>query len=120
MGFHPLSSELCLFKNDKTQALLLLYVDDFCIAAPTQKEIQDTINILKSIFDIKSLGLVRHFLGFVITHNRDQRQIFLSQEQFMKKIIAAYNYDGYNSTKTPWPAGLQLPIEWEMNPEIMK
>jgi hypothetical protein len=72
LGFQPLASELCLFKNEQTSALLLLYVDDFCIAAPTQDDIQKAYSLLKDHFDVKELGLVRQFLGFTIIRNRPQ------------------------------------------------
>src|SRR5204863_9886756 len=76
--FHLLVSELCLVENEQTGALLLLYMDDFCIAVPTQADIQKAYNLLKDHFSVKELGPVHKFLGFTILHNRPQHQIFLT------------------------------------------
>ena len=87
LGWEPFDSDICLFNHEKFGALLILYVDDLLIAAPTVNDIYE----------------IRY---------RDNRQIFLSQEGFARKILMKYGWDSMNPVQTPWPANLQLPKQW--------
>jgi hypothetical protein len=94
-------------------------VDDLLIAAPTVDEIHTISNAIGKEFKLKDMGPVKRFLGFDIVRDRDNRQIYISQEAFAKKILIKYGWESMNPVQTPWPAGLQLPKQWNPN-EIEK
>lgn len=63
IGFKPLSLELCIFRNEKTGAILILYIDNIIVAAAIIKEINKISAKLMKMFEIKALGEVETFLG---------------------------------------------------------
>jgi hypothetical protein len=116
-GFEPMTSDLCLFKNDKLSALLLLYVDDILVAAPQIDGIQQIKDILLSYYELKEFGEVQEFLGISIVRNRQKSQIFLHQKGFTERILERFGYSDLNAVTTPWNSTYHLPIEWEKVPE---
>ena len=89
--------------------VLLLYVDDFLIAAPNYQLINSVRNLLKGHFELKELGPIQQFLAMEITRDRVNRYIYISQRQYTYKIIEKYSYKDLNAAATPWPSNLELP-----------
>jgi hypothetical protein len=112
LGWEPFDSDICLFKHEKLGALLILYVDDLLIAAPTVNDIYEIRDAIEKFFKLKNMGPAKRFLGYEILRDRDNRQIYLSQEGFARKILIKYGWDSMNPVQTPWPANLQLPKQW--------
>jgi hypothetical protein len=112
LGWEPFDSDICLFKHEKLGALLILYVDDLLIAAPTVQDVHEIRDAIGKFFKLKNMGPVKRFLGYEILRDRDNRQIYLSQEGFARKILLKYGWDSMNPVQTPWPANLQLPKQW--------
>jgi len=44
LGFDPFDAELCIFKNEKTGVLVILYVDEMLTEADTDAEIEAVAN----------------------------------------------------------------------------
>lgn len=113
LGFEPLDADLCLFKDEKRRCILILYVDDMLVAAPTKETVFHVKEQLQSVFEVKDLGEVKDFLGFTVIRDRSNRRIYLSQKNFTEKIISKYGYQKFNAATTPWPRGFELPATWE-------
>ena len=69
MGFELFSQDTCLFKNEKTGVLLLLYVDNVLMGAATITEIYHTRDQLSDKFELKEIGKVKRYLGFDVIRN---------------------------------------------------
>lgn len=110
----PLISDLCVFKNEKTGVILILYVDDMLVAAPRDTEIDDVAEEIAKHFKIKKLGVPTKFLGFNILRDTAQKKIFPSQEEYINAMIEKYGFDDNKTAHTPWPSGnFTLPATWE-------
>lgn len=96
LGFDSFNSDLCLFKNSRTGALILIYVDDFLMAAPELGEIYRTAKIINSHYSLKEIGEAKKFLGFEIIRNRSERKIQLSQRSYAEKTLVKYGYEKAN------------------------
>ena len=105
---------MCLFKNDRLSALLLVYVDDVLVAASDLHKIRETEEILAFYYELKEFGEVQEFLGISIVR---KNQVFLHQKGFTKRILERFGYSDLSAAATPWNAHFQLPIEWEKLPE---
>lgn len=104
-GFVPVSADSCLLTNRALGALLVLYVDDLLVAAPTAAIVNRVKEQLASHFKLKELGEVRTFLGYDIVRDRQTRTVFISQQRYTMSVIAKFN-DGktkLHGVKTPWP-----------------
>jgi hypothetical protein len=116
-GFEPMTSDMCLFKNDSLSALLILYVDDVLVAARMIEDIKQIEGILSSFYELKRFGEVQEFLGISIVRDREKKQIFLHQKNFTERILERFGYTDLHPATTPWNSSITLPIEWEHIPE---
>ena len=112
-GFEAIDTDCCVFRHPAKGALIILYVDDMLIAAPTTAIIEETRTILANEFELKELGPVQSFLGLQVTRDRENRTIYLSQEAYVDKILAKFDKQSINPVSTPSQANLTLPAAWE-------
>lgn len=102
-GFTPSDSDPALFvKVDKEgKVLALVYVDDCLIAGRTAKQVQQVVDMLKTIFDIKVMGEPKDFLGINIIRNRSAGTLAIHQQPYVEKILRKYGFADCHPSKTP-------------------
>ena len=79
----------------------MLYVDDMLIASKSMKEIAALKSQLSSEFEMKDLGPAKKILGMKILGDRKSRLLFLSQENYIKKVLHRFNMHDAKSVSTP-------------------
>src|SRR6185437_9389286 len=72
---------------DGSPIYLLLYVDGMLIAAKSRKEITTIKKLLSSEFDMKDLGVTKKILDMEITRDRKSCLLFLSQHNYITKVL---------------------------------
>jgi len=97
-----------LFINYEKQVILLLYVDDLLLAAPTKELIGWIRNKLHDEFEMTDLGPLRNFLGLEIERNRGERTLHLSQSQYIQKILRIHGLERCNPSPTPADPHIRL------------
>ncbi|EAQ83859.1 hypothetical protein CHGG_10263 [Chaetomium globosum CBS 148.51] len=112
-GFKALETDACLFRHKRYDILLVLYVDDLLIAAPSTAMIHTVRDEIIKQFELKELGPVKRFLGFDIVRDRKQKKIFVSQESYTRALLAKREMSDCHPTPTPWPSKMELPATWE-------
>lgn len=65
-------------------------------------------NNLSKEFEIKDLGPVRRILGIDITRNDSEKEIYLIQESYLKKVLQIYNKILSNEAYVPLSPGIEL------------
>ena len=90
-----------LFINYDKQIILLLYVDDLVVAAPTQNIISWIQSKLHNEFEMTNLGPLRTFLGIEIYRHRIERTLHLSQTKYMQRILRQHTMERCNAVLTP-------------------
>jgi hypothetical protein len=95
LGFEALDSDVCLFKHREVDILVVLYVDDLLVAAPTVILINRIYNSLKAKFELKEIGEVKCFLSFDILCDRSNRKIFILQETYIRALLAKRGIEDY-------------------------
>jgi hypothetical protein len=103
MGFiRSLADEALYMRKD---IWILVYVDDlFITGLPLQ--IAEIKSQLSSRFRMKDLGHLSLFLGMEVVQKRDS--LFLSQSQYLLRILEEFHMDDCNPVATPFPQGIQL------------
>lgn len=76
------------------QILALVYVDDCLIAGKTLADVQDTINIIKSLFEARDLQEPADFLGIQIVRDRANKTISIHQLPYIQKLLHDYGMTG--------------------------
>ncbi|GAA0166023.1 hypothetical protein LIER_40106 [Lithospermum erythrorhizon] len=88
--------------------ILLLYVDDMLLVRKDIKKIVDLKENLSKDFEMKDLGHVSHILGMEIRRNRSKGMLWLSQEEYVKKVLKRFNMESAKSVNYPLGAQLKL------------
>ena len=80
--------------------IVAIYVDDILVLAKHQQEIDDIFSSLDKVFNIRSLGPVKLFLGLNISRPTLDR-IFLSQTSYIERILEKFGMSTCNPAKSP-------------------
>ena len=75
---------------DEKFTVLIIYVDDGIIFSNRQQILTDILEHLKTEFEIRSLPADR-FIGINITRDRPQHTIYLSQPDYIVKLLEKFN-----------------------------
>ena len=71
-------------------------------------ELAELVRQLRLKFAMKDLGPTRHILGMKISRNRAKRQLFLSQTDYIGRVLECFNMQLAKSASTPLPIHLRL------------
>ncbi|KAG0157502.1 hypothetical protein PDIDSM_4687 [Penicillium digitatum] len=87
IGFHPLDDDPCVYVKGKGTELtiMMIHVDDFIIAAPTDEDIEKVVNELRQYYDLKDLGEPKQYLNCALHRDYDNCTITMSQEAYIQK-----------------------------------
>lgn len=111
LGYSRLSADPCTyFKRfgDEDFIILLLYVDDMLVAGPNKDRVQELKAQLAREFDMKDLGPANKILGMQIHRDRNNRKIWLSQKNYLRKILQRFNMQDCKPISTPLPINFKL------------
>ena len=79
------------FKQSDDPTYLLLYADNMLIATKNMTQFQKLKVQLKKKFNMKDLGEVKKILGMKITRDRGSGRLWLSQENYVLKVLERFN-----------------------------
>ncbi|KAI5348760.1 hypothetical protein L3X38_001647 [Prunus dulcis] len=79
---------------------LLLYVDDIILTGSSDALIQEVIDDLSSVFELKDLGLLTYFLGLQISYP-SSGGIFVNQYKYAKELVAKAGMTQCKACSTP-------------------
>ncbi|KAH9697414.1 hypothetical protein KPL71_023600 [Citrus sinensis] len=87
---------------------LLLYVDDMLIACKQKEEINKLKVELSTEFEMKDFDATTKILGIQIIRDRDSKTLYLSQADYVKKVLARFNMEDSKPVTTPLSTHFQL------------
>ena len=102
-GFYRCNFDHCCYimKNSTSMIILLLYVDDMLLVGSNLHSIEMLKQTLAKEFAMKDLGEAKKILGIQIKRVRSEGKIFLSQEDYLKKVLKRFNMENCKSVSTP-------------------
>ncbi|CAM8978016.1 unnamed protein product [Rhodiola kirilowii] len=104
LGFIKSLYDSCLYLKDVKSATLLyvvLYVDDLLLICPSLPVIMQLKDNLKKFFDMKDLGKAQKILGVKIIRDRKNKQILLSQVDYIDKVLTKFSMKDSNPIVVP-------------------
>jgi hypothetical protein len=104
IGYWRYEYDCCVYVkslDDGSFIFLLLYVDDMLIAARSMIEVNNLKALLTKEFNMKDLGAAKKILGMKIHRDRDARRLWLSQADYVKKVLERFSMDNVKPVITP-------------------
>ena len=96
-GYKISDRDHCLYTNQANHVnfiILNFYVDDMLIARTSFDEVANLKSKLHAGFDMKDFGDANHILGMCIVQNREKKMLFLSQPEYIGKVLLHFNMEG--------------------------
>ncbi|KAE8696710.1 Tyrosine decarboxylase 1 [Hibiscus syriacus] len=111
LRYNKLNADPCAYfkrSGDNDFVILLLYVDDMLVAGPNKDHIEELKAQLAREFEMKDLGSANKILGMQIHRDRSNRKIWLSQKNYLKKILSRFSMQDCKPISTPLPINFKL------------
>ena len=107
-GFKINECDKCVYIKTYANSCVFvcLYVDDMLIMETSKDVIMSTKKLLRSIFDMKDLGLADVILGIQIKRNNEG--YILTQSHYVEKILNKYDQSNCKVAVTPFDANCKL------------
>ncbi|SGY38197.1 BQ5605_C003g01977 [Microbotryum silenes-dioicae] len=117
LGYVATESDHCVYVQTAgdERHYIALYINDLLMISPSLPEIKRTLQGLKQRYGVKHLGEAEYVLGIQIWHSADGA-ISLSQEQYLKDILACFGMSNAHPVATPMQADLHLEVELQPTP----
>jgi hypothetical protein len=108
-GYCRLLSDQCVYikRNNADITVIAVHVDDMTILASSTALMTVAETDLESMFNVKKLGAIRQLLGMEICRKADG-SIFLSQSQYIVKILERFQMHNSNPVSTPMDSHVKL------------
>jgi hypothetical protein len=108
LGFERLESDWGLYVKPQTPmedlVLILVYVDDFVIAARTTTVIQYLLKKLKGFWKLSEMGEISTILGMKVTRNRTIRKAWVTQPAYIDRLLERFpQHLNYRTKAAPLP-----------------
>ncbi|BBH09514.1 hypothetical protein Prudu_022027 [Prunus dulcis] len=109
IGFTVSHSDPSLFVKHvgSDSVILLLYVDDIILTGSKDSLVQEVIDELSAVFEMKDMGRLTYFLGLQISYH-DNGDIFVCQTKYARDLLAKAGMDTCRSCTTPCKPHCQL------------
>ena len=111
VGFSKSDEDHYLFTKtvqDGSPIFLIIYVDDMLLSGRHAGELTELVQKLRLKFALKDLGPARHILGMTISRHREKRQLFLSQTDYIGRVLERFNMQSAKFASTLLPINLRL------------
>ena len=112
-GYKRSDTNHCLYTKkakDNSLLILILYVDDMPLAGTNSDEIANLKSKLNENFDMKDLGDASHILGMRMVWNRDKKMLFMSQLEYIGKVLKCFNMEEGQALSAPLPSYVKLSL----------
>ncbi|CAM8954218.1 unnamed protein product [Rhodiola kirilowii] len=102
--------DTCLYlkRKNKDCLFVLLYVDDILLMSNSKAMIAVIKRDLKNHFDMKDLGEAKKILGVTLLRDRPNKEMFLSQSDYIVKVLKRFAMLECKPTKIPLGGHLEL------------
>ncbi len=110
MGFTASGADAGLFtaQYKGSNIYILVYVDDILVAAKNLADINHVKARLTDIFDVRSLGEAKYFLGMSLDRDRQARTLKMTQERLATELVHKHGLKEGRTKSVPMSTSMKL------------
>ena len=97
-----------LDSRDPSLVILLLYVDDILLYAPSLAALEPVMTVLQDKYEMSSMGNALVFLGLQIERNRHSRQLLIHQNRYIAEMMREFQLESVTPYLTPMETTCKL------------
>ena len=102
--------------KDGNLLILIIYVDDMLLAGKCMQSLDVLKAELHKAFEMKDLGIASHILGMRIRRDWKKQLLYLSQKEYIGKVLERFHMQGAKALSTPLP--MYCKISQEDSPKL--
>ena len=108
----------CYHMKTKTETLIVMvHVDDAIITGTNPATIQALKMALRTEYELKDMGAIKHCLGWEITRDRKKRLLTISQRQYIVELLKQYHVKETKTKSCP-SSNITLKPKDKMEPKL--
>ena len=110
-GYKKTTFDYCVFIRkffDNDFIILFMYFDDLLIIGYDSSKLDRLKRELSKSFSMNDLGLTKKILGMKISRDKKNRKLWLSQENYIEKVLEKFNMSKANAVCSPLAGHLKL------------
>ena len=109
-GFTQSKYDSCLFifEAEDGQCLIAVYVDDFILAAPTQRRIDQMKKLLQGKYKIRDLGVLRSFCAMNVKIHKETEEVSIDMAAHLNAMLERLQMLDCKPTATPMDKSILL------------
>lgn len=102
LGFHKSDADNCLYYmvQNGVRMLILIHVDDLCIASKSSQQLQEFKRLIHDKYGIKDLGPINRYLMYQVFRNRRTKSLVLHQHDYIKELLETSNMASCHGSKS--------------------
>lgn len=109
MGFVQTDSDPCIYRSSgEDMCIIGVYVDDIVLAGKSEKQLEETKQILAKRFDIKDMGKLHYFLGMKIVQNDQTGEVWVGQPAYTESLLQKFGMENAKPVNTPVDTSTKL------------
>ncbi len=110
LGYSQCDVDQAVFfkRNDGELTVIVVHVKDCTIALTSLKEIVALKKGMGRFVEVTDLGELHWILGIEVKHNRELRELYLSQHSYLDTILRWYNFDDLKPVSIPMDPNIKL------------
>ena len=102
IGFTQGPADPCVFiRKEDTLTIIAVHVDDLMILAKNISEMERLKDGLKLQFKMKDMGQLHYYVGVCIVQDKENKQVFLHQGQYIEKMLKKFGQTEAKPVSTP-------------------
>ena len=104
-------SDECVYRlklDDGKTFIVLLYVDDLIVASNIRPKIDALKKRIMDRFKVKILGTLKSFLNVEVKRDREKKNIWLKQSQYIEDVLSEFAMSECNPVRTPEIPNIRL------------
>lgn len=108
-GFINLVTDTAVFYSKDKPIILVIHVDDILVFAEKKSYIDELYKDLSATnLEVSNLGELKEFLGIQINRNKDKKELVISQEGYITKILNRFEKSSLKPKVNPLTLGIKL------------
>ena len=116
IGFIACVADQCIMFHSKFVMWLVTFSDDVIISTKNEAGRKEVVNAISKRFKIKILGVLSKYVGIEVKYGKNGT-ISISQDSYIRTILARFNMSDCKSVSTPAAPGSQLLVAPTHNDE---
>jgi hypothetical protein len=103
LGLIPVPDEPCLFVHPTKLIMVFFYVDDILLfgSKPLNSDLEALCKDLMNAYDMRRIDEFKSFLNTRVLRDRENKRLWLYQDQYCEKLVAIYHQEFAPVAHTP-------------------